>query len=79
MNLTIDQFDAIHMSLRRASAVSRLIAECSEGREQIEIPADTLSTATHLVAELLGTAQRLLREARDSAEEAAGRDDGISE
>ena len=75
MNLTIDQFDTIHMSLRRATAISRLIAECSAGREQVEIPGDTLCAATHLVAELLGTAQGMLWEARDSVDEATDQDE----
>ena len=69
MNLTIDQFDTIHMCLRRASAISRLVAECSENREQIEIPADIICAATYLVVDLLGTAQQVLRNALDAVAE----------
>ena len=65
MNLTIDQFDTVHMCLRRASAVSWLIAGCSERREQIEIPANVICAATYLVVELVGRTQEVLREARD--------------
>ncbi len=67
MNLTLDQFDTIHMSLRRAKAVSRLIAECSQGREQIEMPGEIICAAAYLVVDLLDTAQQVLREARDAA------------
>ena len=69
MNLTIDQFDTIHMNLRRASAISWLIADYSENREQIEIPADIICAATCLIVDLLGTAQQILRDTRDAATE----------
>ena len=65
MSTTLDQFDTIHMCLRRAIAISRLIAESSENKEQIEIPADTICAATYLVVELLDTVQQVLRETRD--------------
>ncbi len=68
MKLTIDQFDTIHMSLRRASAISRLIAESWQGQEQIETPADTISAATYLVVDLLATAQQMLLKVRDAEE-----------
>ena len=73
MPTTLDQFDTIHMCLRRAIAISRLVAENSENREQIETPADTICAATYLVVELLDTAQQVLRETRNVAAE-----DGIS-
>jgi hypothetical protein len=71
MNLTLDQYDTIYMSLRRATAISRLISECSEGREMMEIPADTICAATSLVLELLGTVKKTLLEVQSSPEQAA--------
>ena len=76
MNLTMDQFDTIYMSLRRATAISRLISECSEGREMMEIPADTICASTSLVLELLGSVQKTLKEVQSSPEKEERMDSG---
>ena len=62
--LTIDQYDEIHKNLRRAKALSRLVAEC--GAERKEWP-DTfaiteLCSVMHLLAEEVETAQKILEE-----------------
>lgn len=62
MNLTLDQYDTIHMHLRRATAITRLLAEACEGRrELIEVPAKDVGTAMHLAVEHLEDAQVVLR------------------
>lgn len=75
MNLTMDQYDTIYMSLRRATAISRLISECSEGREMMEIPADTICAATSLVLELLGSVQKTLKEVQAPSAQAKQQED----
>ena len=76
MNLTLDQYDIIHMHLRRASAISSLIAECSESQEQIEMPAEIICIATNLIVELVDEAQQNLRNCKDGKPEDDGRQDG---
>ena len=74
MNLTMDQFDTIYMSLRRATSISRLISECSEGKEMMEIPADTICSATSLVLELVGSINKTLMEVQSPSNQATQED-----
>ena len=60
--LTIDQFDEIHKNLRRAKALSKLVAECgSERKEWPDIfTIKELCSVMHLIAEEVEAAQELL-------------------
>ena len=71
-SLTLDQIDEIQKHLRRAHAISKLVAECGAGRQWPEdFTAMNLGTVMHVIVEDIEQAQGVIR---SCTEKGAGND-----
>ena len=75
MNISLDQQDAVHKNLRRAVAVTRLLAESAENRKHVEVPAKDVGAALFLVLDQLEEVQIVLQEAKDSKEKGTAQEE----